>query len=96
MDKNLKSTTCIAAYVSDIPISLNQGQGHKASNDNADPKKAYTYAKSWRSCFNNVQEKANIEGFFSNENMSIISVEYVWKFILKKKKKMKVVYSRSA
>ena len=35
-----------AAYGSDTPVTLKQGQGHKTSNELVDPKQGYNNAKS--------------------------------------------------
>ena len=55
----------LAVYISDTPVTLKQSQGHQTTKDNADAKQGYNHAKSQRSCFKGVPEKANTETFFS-------------------------------
>ena len=43
-----------AVYISDIPVTLKQGQGHQTHDDNVDSKQIYNHAKFERSCFNGV------------------------------------------
>ena len=50
-----------AVSISDIPVTLNQGQGHHTCNDSVDPTQGYSHAKFDRSCFNGVREKGNVK-----------------------------------
>ena len=47
-------------FISDIPVTLKQSQGHQSYNDNVDPNQGYYHAKFERSRLNGVWEKANI------------------------------------
>ena len=40
-----ESKNKVAVYVSNIPVTLKQGQDHEAYNDNVDPKQGYYHAK---------------------------------------------------
>ena len=57
-----------AVYISDIPMTLKQSQGHQTYNDNVDPKQGYNHARFEISCFNGFKEqknkKANVNFFF--------------------------------
>ena len=68
-------------YISDIPVTLKQSQGHQTYYDNVDSKHGYKHAKYESSCFDGVREKANVEVCFTSneEYMSIISLEHVRK-----------------
>ena len=65
--------TQFAVYISDTSETLKQ-----TYNDNVGSKQGYNHAKSERSCFNGVREKAN-NFFFKQESMSVISLENVRK-----------------
>ena len=41
-------------YISDIPVTLKQGQDHKTYNDNVDSKQGYNHAQFESSCFNGI------------------------------------------
>ena len=57
-----------AVYISDTPVPLKQSQGKKKNhNDNVDPKDDYKHAEFERTCFNGVEEKANVKVFFNEE-----------------------------
>ena len=58
---------------SDIPLTLKQCQGHQTYDGNVDPKQTNNHAKFERSCFNGVQEKANINFFFLHEEICELS-----------------------
>ena len=60
-----------AVYISNTPVTLKQSQGPQTKNDNIDPKQGYTHAKFERSCFNGVQEKSNVKGFFFFPNEEV-------------------------
>ena len=45
-------------------MTSKQSQGHQTYQDNADPKQGYNHEEFKRSCFNGVQEKANIKVLF--------------------------------
>ena len=67
-------------YISDIPVTLKQSQGHQTYNDNVDSKHGYNHAKYESSFFDGVQEKTNVKDFFfflKPGNTSIVSFEHV-------------------
>ena len=68
-----------AVYISDIPVTLKQSQGHQSYNDNVDPKQGYNHAKFERFCVNGVQENAIVKAFFTRGNMSLTSFEHAQK-----------------
>ena len=43
-----------AVYISDIPVTLKQSQGHRTYKDKLDPEQGYHHAKFERSCINGV------------------------------------------
>ena len=59
-------------YVSSIPETLKEGQVQQTQNEDADLKQGYNRAKFERTCFNGVQEKANMK-VFSNEEKCQLS-----------------------
>ena len=65
--------TQFAVHTSDITVTLKHSQGHQAYNGNVELKKVYNHATFQRFCFNGVGEKANIKGFFSNEEICQVS-----------------------
>ena len=78
-----------AVYISDTPVTLKQSQGHQTYNENGDPKQTYDQVKFQRSCFNCVQEKANVKSFFQTRKY----VNYLpWTCAKVKKKKIVVSY----
>ena len=67
---NFRGQNPNAAYTSDTPVTLKQGQGHKSQNDDVDPKLGNNHSKVETVCFNAVCEEANVKGFlvcFLNE-----------------------------
>ena len=71
-----ESKTQFAVYISDTPLTLKERS--QTYNDNIDPKQYYNHAKFQRSCFNGLQEKANLFFFFFKwENMLNIFLEHV-------------------
>ena len=64
-----------AVYVSDTPVTLEQGQGHETWWKLVDPKQGNNNAKFEKPYLNSVREKVNDK----SGNMSIISFEYVLK-----------------
>ena len=73
------TNTQFAVYISVIPVTLKQSQDPQTYNENVDPMQGYNHAKFERSCFNAVQEKANVKVFFKQGNKSIISLKHVQK-----------------
>ena len=74
--KNMKNFTLqrvqnmqFAVSISNTPVTLKQSQDHQMYSDNVHPKQNYNHAKFERSCFNGVQEKANVKVFFKQESM---------------------------
>ena len=57
-------TQNLQVYLFDTPVTLKQNQGHEIYNGNVDPKQCHNNAKFERSCFNGVQEEANVKVFF--------------------------------
>ena len=45
-----------AVYISDIPMTLKQSQGHQTYNDNVDPKQGYNHVMFKRSSFSGIKE----------------------------------------
>ena len=73
-----------AVYPCDTPITLKQCQGHQAWNRLIDPEQGCNHAKFERPHINSVCEKTNMKVFLSQQERSMISLEYNAK---KKKKK---------
>ena len=74
-----------ADYISDIPVTLKQSQGHQTKNDSVDLKEYYNHAKFKKSCCKDVWVKANVKFGSKQGNMSIVSLEHLQKKKEKKK-----------
>ena len=75
MDKNLKKQ--VAAYDSDTPVILKQGQDHQTWYKLVEPKQCYNSAQFEKTCLNSVCERANDKAFATSGNTAIISLDYV-------------------
>ena len=72
VDKNLFFFFLIAAYDSDTPVTLKQGQGHQTWYELVDPKQCHNNPKMEKLCVNSVRVKANDKLFAKSENTSVI------------------------
>ena len=79
LQKTRIQNTQLAVYISDTPVTLKQSQDHYIYNENIEPKRGHNHLTFERSCFHGLREKANGKVLFKQENMSIISREYVQK-----------------
>ena len=68
-----------AAYDSEIPVTLKQGQGHQTWYKLVDPKQGYNNAKFGKPRFNTVSEKASYKVFVKSGNTLVISLHYIGK-----------------
>ena len=59
-----------AVYISDTPVTLTHGQGHKIYNDNVDPKQGYNHAKFEQSCLMVSQKKRMLKIFFKGGHVN--------------------------
>ena len=78
-----EKTTCFWVYDSNTPVTLKQGWGHQIQYELVDPKQGYNNTKFEKLCLNSVHKNkqktpTNFKVFVIS---SIISFEYVWKYI---------------
>ena len=65
-----------AVYVSDIPVTLKQGQGHRTWPKSAELKQGYNHVKLEISCLNSVREKANMKVFVRSGSWPFICLDF--------------------
>ena len=66
-------------FMNDLPETYKSGRGHQTWYELVDPKHGYNRTKFGRPASNSIHQKADVKVFVKSENVSIISLEYVYK-----------------